>query len=193
MGETGRRGAADVSWEIGPATDAEVAELARIWHEGWVDAHAGHVDPALVAARAPEHFPGRMRARVAHTLVCRTGRPPAGFAVTVADELEQLYVDRAWRGAGVAPLLLEAARVAIAGRGHARAWLAVIDENVRARAFYERHGWVDEGPMSYAAEAGAGVLPVRCRRYAVDVTPGSAAPHDATVRPSMASHTRVLS
>jgi hypothetical protein len=32
--------------------------------------------------------------------------------------------------------------------GHRKAWLAVVAGNARARAFYERAGWVDEGPST---------------------------------------------
>ena len=40
----------------------------------------------------------------------------------------------------------------VAANGHDTAWLAVVPGNARARAFYEKAGWPDEGPFDYAAE-----------------------------------------
>ena len=54
----------------------------------------------------------------------------------------------------------------VRANGHRRAWLAVVAGNARARAFYERAGWVDEGPFEYAAAAEDGAITVPCRRYA---------------------------
>ena len=59
------------------------------------------------------------------------------------------------------------ARVAEAERqvtanGHHRAWLAVVAGNARARRFYERQGFTDEGPFDYPA---AGGIAVPCHRY----------------------------
>lgn len=49
--------------------------------------------------------------------------------------------------------------------GHDRAWLAVATGNGRARRFYERQGWVDEGPFDYPAAAADGPVAVPCHRY----------------------------
>ena len=35
-----------------PAAAADLAAIARIWREGWVDGHQGHVPAALVAYQA---------------------------------------------------------------------------------------------------------------------------------------------
>jgi hypothetical protein len=53
----------------------------------------------------------------------------------------------------------------VAEGGHRRAWLAVASGNTRARRFYERAGWVDEGAFDYAAEGPDGSIPVPCHRY----------------------------
>ena len=72
---------------------------------------------------------------------------------------------RPFRGTGVADALLgEAERQFLAG-GHATAWLAVVAGNARARAFYERKGWADEGAFDYAAATERGIVAVPCRRY----------------------------
>ena len=49
--------------------------------------------------------------------------------------------------------------------GHASAWLAVVGGNARARAFYERQGWVDEGQFTHDAPGPEGPIPVTAHRY----------------------------
>ena len=49
--------------------------------------------------------------------------------------------------------------------GHPGAWLAVVAGNARARAFYERAGWRDEGPFDYAAASEGKTIVVPCHRY----------------------------
>lgn len=151
------------------AQPADCATVARIWRDGWVDAHAGHVSSELVSARDPATFLTRSADRLAAMLVGAVGDRVAGFVVTVGDELEQLYVDRAWRGVGVAAALLAAGQEPITAEGHPQAWLAVVEQNQRARAFYAKAGWRDSGPFSYLAEAPGGGVRVPCRRYVVDL------------------------
>jgi ribosomal protein S18 acetylase RimI-like enzyme len=89
----------------------------------------------------------------------------AGFVVVRADEVEQIYVAAEYRGTGLAVRLLQAAAGIVAEGGHRRAWLAVASGNARARRFYERAGWVDEGAFDYAAEGPDGPIAVACHRY----------------------------
>ena len=70
-------------------------------------------------------------------------------------EVEQVYVAAGHRGSGVARLLLAEAERLVAAGGHPRAWLAVVAGNERARRFYAREGWTDEGPFSRAASRAA--------------------------------------
>ncbi|HKE50967.1 MAG TPA: GNAT family N-acetyltransferase, partial [Actinomycetes bacterium] len=49
--------------------------------------------------------------------------------------------------------------------GHDRAWLAVVAGNTRARRFYERNGWMDEGGFEYQAASADGPIPVPSQRY----------------------------
>ena len=76
-----------------------------------------------------------------------------------------MYVAAAYRGTGVAKVLIGEAERRVRANGHRKAWLAVVAGNARARAFYERAGWVDEGPFVYAAAAADGIIAVPCRRY----------------------------
>jgi GNAT superfamily N-acetyltransferase len=85
--------------------------------------------------------------------------------MVVDDEIEQVYVAAAHRGTGVAGVLLDEAERLVRANGHGKAWLAVVAGNARACAFYERAGWVDEGPFDYAATAEDRTIAVPCRRY----------------------------
>lgn len=144
--------------------------IARIWHDGWADGHAGHVPDELYRHRTVASYPPRVRARLASTWVAEAGGAVRGFVVVVDAEVEQVYVDAAARGSGVAAALLARAESVVADAGHDRAWLAVVAGNARARRFYERSGWVDAGPLDYAAEVAGGVVVVPCRRYEKPVT-----------------------
>jgi GNAT superfamily N-acetyltransferase len=85
--------------------------------------------------------------------------------MVVDDEVEQVYVSSAHRGSGVAQALIAEAERQVKRNGHARAWLAVVAGNGRARAFYERAGWDDEGSFDYAAATERGPIVVPCHRY----------------------------
>jgi GNAT superfamily N-acetyltransferase len=78
---------------------------------------------------------------------------------------EQVYVSAAYRGTGVATTLIGEAERQVRANGHGNAWLAVVASNARDRAFYERAGWVDEGPFVYGAAAEDGPIAVPCHRY----------------------------
>jgi len=149
-----------------PATPADAGAVAAIWHDGWRDGHLGNVPDELLAHRTPESFGARAAARVDDTTVAERDGEVAGFVMVVGDEVEQVYVAAAHRGTGVAPALLAEAERLVAAAGHAKAWLAVAAGNTRARRFYERCGWVDEGAFDYPAEVPGGTLPVPCHRYA---------------------------
>jgi GNAT superfamily N-acetyltransferase len=93
----------------------------------------------------------------------------AGFVLVVDDEVEQVYVAANHRGTGIAGALMREAERRVRANGHARGWLAVVAGNARARAFYERSGWHNEGPFVYEAVAGEGTVGVPSLRYVKDV------------------------
>src|SRR6266508_2280368 len=88
-----------------------------------------------------------------------------GFVMVVGDEVEQVYVAAAFRGTGVAKILIGEAERQVRAKGHPKEWLAVVAGNARARAFYERAGWVDEGRFDYPAAAEDRAIAVPSRRY----------------------------
>lgn len=147
----------------------DVATIARIWHAGWIDGHAGNVPADLVRHRCGEQFLHRARRRLDESWVATSDDVVVGFVVVLGDEVEQLYVDRTARGAGVAAKLLRTAEAAIRAGGHQSAWLAVVAGNRRAPAFYTREGWHDAGPIAYEAETEAGSFTVPSHRYEIDL------------------------
>jgi L-amino acid N-acyltransferase YncA len=74
-----------------PATAADLAAVIRIWREGWVDGHEGHVPEALAAERTPASFDERVLERISSTWVAESGGTVAGFVVVDDDEVEQVY------------------------------------------------------------------------------------------------------
>jgi GNAT superfamily N-acetyltransferase len=131
----------------------------------------GHVSEELVRARTEASFRSRASERIADTTVATVDGALAGFVMVVDDEVEQVYVAQAHRGTGVAAALLERAEQIVAGNGHESAWLAVVAGNARARRFYERSGWIDQGPIDYPAASDDGPISVASRRYAKRVSP----------------------
>jgi GNAT superfamily N-acetyltransferase len=146
--------------------------VATIWYDGWRDGHLGHIPGELLAARTEESFGIRAAQRTGDTTVATIDETVAGFVMVVGDEVEQVYVSAHHRGSAVAAVLLAEAERLVAVNGHQRAWLAVVAGNTRARKFYQRNGWADEGPFDYLAAGACGPIPVPCRRYTKQVAEG---------------------
>jgi GNAT superfamily N-acetyltransferase len=151
--------------ELRPARPEDAEAVADIWFRGWRDAHLGLVPWELVDVRTEESFRTRAANRIPDTTVATVDGAVAGFVMVVGDELEQVYVGRASRGTGVAQALIAEAERQVKGNGHEAAWLAVVAGNARARSFYEKVGWMDEGLFDYPAASEVGPVPVPCHRY----------------------------
>ena len=155
--------------ELRRGEDGDASAIAEIWRLGWRDAHLGLVPEELVEVRTEESFQVRAIERAGEMTVASVGSKIAGFVLVVDDEVEQVYVSASHRGTGVANTLLDAAEKEIRTNGHAKGWLAVVAANARARGFYERAGWIDEGPFDYQAASPGGPIAVPCHRYTKDV------------------------
>jgi GNAT superfamily N-acetyltransferase len=145
------------------------AEIAEIWYRGWCDGHLGQVSEELVAARTPESFRTRAADRIGDTTVAVADGAVAGFVMVVDDQVEQVYVAAAHRGSGMSDALMQEAERLVRENGHTRAWLAVVAGNARARRFYERCGWSDDGPFDYLAYSEEGPITVPSHRYVKDL------------------------
>ena len=151
-----------------PATADDIDAIAELFHRGWHDVHPGRVPEGLTERRTPDAFLDRVAARVAETdetTVAEVDGRVAGFVMVHDDEAEQVYVDREFRGSGVAGLLLAEAERQIAAAGHDVALLAVVRGNDRAQAFYTRQGWVDEGDFDYPVSALGESFISPCRKF----------------------------
>ena len=79
-------------------------------------------------------------------------------------EVYGCYVDPAHWRQGVGSALMAAALEHLARAGYPEAALWVLEENPRARAFYERHGWVADGARKLFEVAGGRYPEIRYRR-----------------------------
>lgn len=143
-------------------TDCEA--IARVWHAAWHDAHTGVVPARLLPHRGLAHFRDLATACAGRITVAVQAQHVVGFVAADDDELELLFVGAAARGTGVADALIAHAERQISER-HALAYLLVVDGNVRAQRFYQRHGFRDAGPFAYEAPIPGGSVPVPHRRY----------------------------
>jgi GNAT superfamily N-acetyltransferase len=150
---------------VRPATENDAAAIATILESGWRDGHLGNVPDDLVALRTADSFRDRAAERVADTAVAELDGRVAGFVMVAGDEVEQVYVAAGHRGSGVADTLLAEAERLVASGGHPVAWLAVVPGNARARRFYERNGWTDDGGFLHEAPQASRTVMVPCRRY----------------------------
>jgi GNAT superfamily N-acetyltransferase len=148
-----------------PAAAEDVSSIALIWHRGWQDGHVGHVPEDLITARTERSFWSRAGQRLPDTTIAEIEGAVAGFVMVVGDEVEQVYVGQDHRGSGVASVLLAEAERRVQQGGHDTAWLAAVAGNERARRFYAKHGWVDEGPFDYQAQGPDGPITVPSHRY----------------------------
>ena len=88
------------------ALAAEIDLLARIWYDGWQDAHAAILPEELARDRTLESFKERLRTSLATVRVTGSPGSPTGFCMTKGDELYQLYVSADARGTGTARALI---------------------------------------------------------------------------------------
>ena len=116
----------------------DVTGLARIWYDGWQDAHVDILPAALKRLRTLESFEERLRSGLDRTRVAEASGEPVGFCMVKADELYQLYVSSHARGTGAAAALLADAEARMAANGVETAWLACAIGNERAERFYAK-------------------------------------------------------
>ncbi|MFC9559549.1 GNAT family N-acetyltransferase [Agromyces sp. NPDC056965] len=112
----------------------------------------------LVAEPAAEAAAGALDADDEHGLLGYTmlvGGEPAdadaarAVAVRPAIELSKVYVLAGSHGTGTGAALMRASLDAARAAGAATAWLGVNEENARAIAFYERHGFAKVGDKHF--------------------------------------------
>tara|TARA_R110002110_G_scaffold92155_15_gene239931 strand:+ start:1105 stop:1590 length:486 start_codon:yes stop_codon:yes gene_type:complete len=148
--------------QITKATAQDIPQVAGLWHVGWHQGHADIAPAALVATRTLPEFLTRTTAHLDQTFIARKGGVLAGFYMLSGDEVYQFYVDAAFRGQGVAAILMASAETALAGRP---AWLACSVGNDRAAAFYTKTGWKRRAAQTYSVETASGPFDVEIWRF----------------------------
>lgn len=151
--------------EIRHAEATEIEALAKIWYEGWQDAHAAILPAEWRQVRTLASFRERLRANLPDLRTAGAIDSPQGFCIVKGDELHQLFVSAQSRGQGVAAALVADAEVRIRDTGAKVAWLACAIGNDRAARFYERCGWQRTGTMILPLDIPAGESQLEVWRY----------------------------
>lgn len=161
------------TWRISPLTDADIDELARVHVLIWQQAYAGIMPADYLASLDPARRAQRRRSLSGErpheqTFVAREAAGAiVGFSAfgpsrdddpPTADELYAINLLAHVHGTGLADDLV--ARTI----GDHACTLWVLVDNHRARRFYQRHGFIDEGGRKAHAATGTAELRMIRRR-----------------------------
>ena len=162
---------------VRPASPADASELARVYVESWRWAYPGLLPQRYLDRLSPEQHAQnwavvieterRAITWVAHDEQGCCGLASAGPARSGAagvGEVYTLYVSGRAAGRGVGRLLLAYAVAQLKATLHGSAILWVLEDNERARRFYEREGWAHDGARAREKIAGREVQLMRYRR-----------------------------
>jgi ribosomal protein S18 acetylase RimI-like enzyme len=152
------------------AKAAEINQLAKIWFDGWQDAHAHLLPQELARQRTLGSFQARLLAALGRVRVIGPDDAPIGFCITKGAELYQLYVSPEGRGLGLAAALILDAEARLRDDGVPRAWLGCAIGNERAAKFYVKRGWTRTGTVIEQLEVAGGTFPLEVWRYEKTLT-----------------------
>jgi GNAT superfamily N-acetyltransferase len=155
----------DDAMDVRAAEQAEIDTLAKIWYDGWQDAHAEILPEELARVRTLESFRDRLHTALPDVRVAGAPGEPVGLCIVQGDELYQLYVSARSRGSGVAQALVADAEARLSENGVATAWLACAIGNQRAARFYEKCGWRRVGNMINQLDTPNGIFSLEVWRY----------------------------
>jgi GNAT superfamily N-acetyltransferase len=156
--------------DVRAAEPREIDHLAKVWYDGWQDAHAQIVPAELTRLRTLESFKHRLLAALPSVRVAGPSGAPIGFCIVKRDELYQLFVSAESRGSGIAAALIADAEARLSESGIDTAWLACAIGNERAARFYEKCGWHRVGTMVNDLETSDGTLLLEVWRYEKSLT-----------------------
>ncbi|MEP7243384.1 MAG: GNAT family N-acetyltransferase [Gammaproteobacteria bacterium] len=151
--------------DVRNAEETELDLLAKLWYDGWQDAHARILPAELARARTLASFRSRLQTAFGDIRVAGLTGAPLGLCVVKDDELYQLYVAAEARGLGVAASLIADAEERLRARGVEVAWLACAIGNQRAARFYEKSGWQLARNMISRLETPNGIFSLEVWRY----------------------------
>lgn len=112
------------------------ADAGRICEIFWAARARMPYLPALYTFEQTAWWVEHVMAAQSELRVAERDGNPVGFAALQEDWLDHLYVDPAAQGQGVGEALLAETK-----RRRSELRLRVFEQNTRARAFYERHGF----------------------------------------------------
>ena len=159
--------------EVRRARPADAAAIAEVHARTWRAAYEHAFGAERLAAREPDvALWTRILAneRVEVNVAEAEGRIVAFVSVgpsrddDAEGELYAIYaLPEAW-GTGAGAALMQAGLDAMRGAGYRDAVLYVLDENPRARRFYEREGWALDGGTKREELLGLDITELRYRR-----------------------------
>ena len=144
--------------------------LSRIYEESWRWAYRGIVPQDYLDAIPAGRWAGLFDAPGIHTLVALDGDRYAGTSKFAASrfpeyagegEIISLYLLPEYTGRGYGRALLEAAAGGLAELGFSDVFLWVLEENRRARRFYEQAGFAFAGDVREDEIGGKSLREVR--------------------------------
>ena len=158
------------------ATGKDAPGIARAQERAWQTAYR-HVFPVEELNRGGFIRAGLWRERLEHpppgwtTMVAEEGTDVVGF-VSVGPsrdereigELYAIYVHPDWWGTGAGRALIARGEQELSAL-YAQATLWVLDDNPRARAFYEAAGWSSDGATKSDERWGVRAPEVRYRKF----------------------------
>ncbi|MEU6663104.1 GNAT family N-acetyltransferase [Streptomyces sp. NPDC046821] len=162
---------------IRQAWPEDAAAVARVYVCSWQSAFAGVVPQPYLDAMDPDREEPGWRRRIAETrwpssgvLVAERKAGVVGFASfgpadedPAVAEIGTLYaLPEVW-GTGAGSRLMVATLAALGHAAYRRATLWVLEDNVRARRFYEGSGWGADGTAVEDTTGGASLNKLRYR------------------------------
>ena len=152
-------------WRIRPARPGDAAAITAVLLAAGLEAWADFLGAERIEAA------NRGRQHQADLVAVDDG---GVFAFVAWDattgEIQTLYTHPRAKGRGAGRALLDRALDALRAAGHTEAWLNTEERNERARRFYERHGWRQEGPARVRDWHGARLVEPR---YVKHLEPGN--------------------
>jgi ribosomal protein S18 acetylase RimI-like enzyme len=154
------------SFQIRAATLEDAAVLAELAGRTFYDAFAADTAAGDLAAYIAQAFGLRQQTAELedprlHTLIGEAGgvavayaqlrqvEPPDCVTGPASAEIARFYLERSWHGRGPAQTLMDAVLALARDLGVETLWLGVWERNLRAIAFYRKHGFVDVGSHEF--------------------------------------------
>ncbi len=138
--------------EIRPfSPDDDKTALSRVYEESWKFAYRGIIPQSYLDSIPPGRWASAADRPGMRSLVLLDGNTMAGTSSVCASrfpemsgfgEIVSIYLLPEYIGKGYGKPLLEAAKKALFEMGFSDLFLWVLEENERARRFYERNGFV---------------------------------------------------